>query len=211
MTSRMNTERLGVVDAQKKLTYYNQNGELIFLSPRIKPVETLRVSLVHSLGSGGGGSNNNHQQHSLPTSSHSSSSTSSSYHNDPMSPKPKSSIEINDENSYEKLADYWLDFTCAKPIVTIAKQQNKDDNTENLANHSTCNYPDLLENSVLDKNEPTKQQTEALCFLNEIVDDDDEDDRLSQDVISLNVDFSNEDEPYYERFQRVEKVKYDNI
>ena len=75
-----------------------------------------------------------------------------------------------------------------------------------LANHSTSliNYPDLLENSVLNE-EKSKPQNEALCFVNEIVDDDD--DRLSQDVISLNVDFSNEDEPYYERFQRVEKVK----
>lgn len=184
------------------MSYYDENGELILLSPRIKPVETLHVSLVHA-------SSSLHHS-SLPTSSNSTSSSSSSYNQNNGSERNESEWRSVKEvpvpvveNSYDKLADYWVDLSAI--AAATAKKAASSTLIEGLAKHSTCviNYPDILESSMAMSNiEPpvrpsvsTSQDNhvnETMCALNEIVDVDEHD--LSQDVISLNVDFSNEDE-----------------
>lgn len=183
------------------MSYYDENGELILLSPRIKPVETLHVSLVHA-------SSSLHHS-SLPTSSNSTSSSSSSYNQNNGSERNESEwrsvkeVPVVVENSYDKLADYWVDLSAI--AAATAKKAASSTLIEGLAKHSTCviNYPDILESSMAMSNiEPPARPSvstcqdnhvnETMCALNEIVDVDEHD--LSQDVISLNVDFSNEDE-----------------
>lgn len=221
--------------SSSNMAYYDQNGELVLLSPRIKqPIETLRVSLVHNnhpttqstaanqttimhlngRNNTGGSDSGNHSLLPTSASSHSSSSTSSSSYNNDPSPKQQQQqqqqLAVNndeDYSSYEKLADYWLDYSAR------ARMSEKS-RLEALAKHSMCviNYPDILENSLVvsssARNNETSckptQSNEAMCCLNEF-----DDDNLSQDVISLNVDFSNEDEPKnYERYHRTDKVNY---
>lgn len=175
--------------------YFENKSETIVsskLKKSIKSTEKSRTS--HKLIT-----SDLNSQKSLPTSSNSS-SASSSYNTSKQIDMNEnwnfqkhqlpSTDSIVFNNEYGKLTDYYIDYN----FYALKNQ-------ETLANQSTCiiNYPDILENSLTCINKANTSKplvfsnndvSNSNYCLNEIIDDDD----LNHDVISLNVDFSNEEE-----------------